>query len=119
MGGMADAVVLAFAGGAFPRAVGVAEEDLELEVGGEGLVLGHFLVLVVGEALAQDARQGREFALEGLAHAGGVLLRQVAEEGVAAHLPAVQWKLQNLTRLKTVCPAKFRAQAEELHLRWA
>ena len=28
---MADTVILAFAGGAFPRAVGVAEEDLELE----------------------------------------------------------------------------------------
>lgn len=55
---VADAVVLAFAGGALPRTVGVAEEDLELEVGGEALMLGHFLALIIGEALAQDARQG-------------------------------------------------------------
>lgn len=55
---MADAVVLAFAGGSFPWAMGVAEEDLELEVGGEALMFGHFLALIIGEALAQDAGQG-------------------------------------------------------------
>ena len=78
-----DAVVLAFAGGPFPRAMGVTEEDLELEVGGEALMFGHFLALVIGEALTQNAWQGREFAFEGFAHARGVLLRKMAEEGVA------------------------------------
>ena len=42
---MANAVVLVFAGGALPRAVGMTEEDLELEVVGEKLVfectIGH------------------------------------------------------------------------------
>jgi hypothetical protein len=31
-----------------------------------------------------------------------------------AQLPAVQWKLQNLARLKKSNPAKFKAQADEL-----
>ena len=44
-----EAVVLALAGGAFPGAVGVAELDLELEVGRELGVFGHFLALVVGQ----------------------------------------------------------------------
>jgi len=50
---MTDAVVLAFAGGAFPGAVGMAEEDFELEIGGEDLVLGHFLALIISEGFAQ------------------------------------------------------------------
>jgi hypothetical protein len=70
---VADAVVLALAGGAFLRAVGVAEEDRELKVGREDLLLGHFLALAIGQALAQDAGQGREFTLERLAHAGDAL----------------------------------------------
>ena len=36
----------------------------------------------------------------------------------AAELPAVQWKLQNLTRLKKSNPAKFKAQADELEARF-
>ena len=39
---VADAIVLAFAGGAFPGTVGMAKEDLELEVCGGGLVLRPF-----------------------------------------------------------------------------
>lgn len=35
-----------------------------------------------------------------------------------AELPAVQWKLQNLARLKKSNPAKFRAQADELAKRF-
>lgn len=36
-----------------------------------------------------------------------------------AELPAVQWKLQNLSRLRQTNPTKFRLQAEELHRRFA
>ena len=42
-------------------------------------VLGHFLVLVVGRREAQLGGQVGEFALEGLAHARGVSLRQLTE----------------------------------------
>ena len=34
------------------------------------------------------------------------------------HLPAIQWKLQNLARLKKSNPAKFAQQAEELRARF-
>jgi len=34
-----------------------------------------------------------------------------------ADLPANQWKLQNLARLKTVNSAKFQAQTDELRRR--
>ena len=34
-------------------------------------------------------------------------------------LPAIQWKLQNLARLKKSNPAKFARQAEELGTRFA
>ena len=77
---VAEAVVLAFAGGAFPGAVGVTEVDFEFEVGGELGVLGHFLSLVVGEREAQLGGQVGEFALERLAHAGGVFFREVTQE---------------------------------------
>lgn len=80
---VADAVVLALAGGPLPGAVGVAKEDFQFEVGREGLVLGHFLALVVGETLAQQGGQRSQFALEGLPHAPGVLFGQMAQEGVA------------------------------------
>lgn len=60
---MADATVLAFAGPAFPGAVGMAKKDLEAEVGGEGLVLGHLLTLVVSEA--QTARNDNYHLLTG------------------------------------------------------
>lgn len=76
-----DPTVLAFAGPAFPRAVRVAEEDLEIEVGGELLMLGHLLALVVSEGLEQSGRDAIEFTREGLAHAGGVLFPEVAKEG--------------------------------------
>jgi len=36
-----------------------------------------------------------------------------------AQLPAVQWKLQNLARLKKANSAKFKAQADELRARFA
>ena len=36
-----------------------------------------------------------------------------------AQLPAVQWKLQNLARLKKSNPAKFKLQADELQKRFA
>lgn len=36
-----------------------------------------------------------------------------------AQLPAVQWKLQNLTRLKKANSEKFKAQADELRARFA
>jgi hypothetical protein len=35
-----------------------------------------------------------------------------------AQLPAVQWKLQNLARLKKTNPKKFKAQADELERRF-
>ena len=35
-----------------------------------------------------------------------------------SQLPAIQWKLQNLARLRKSNPAKFRAQAEELRQRF-
>ena len=50
---VADATVLALAGAALPRAVRMAEEDLQVEIGGEQLVLGHLLALVVGEGFEQ------------------------------------------------------------------
>jgi hypothetical protein len=34
-------------------------------------------------------------------------------------LPAIQWKLQNLARLKKTNPTKFAQQAEELRTRFA
>jgi len=34
-------------------------------------------------------------------------------------LPAIQWKLQNLARLKKSNPVKFAQQAEELRTRFA
>ena len=48
-----EAVVLVFAGGSFPGAVGVTEVDFEFEVGGNLGVLGHVLSLVVGRQEAQ------------------------------------------------------------------
>ena len=75
-----DAVVLALAGGALPGAVRVAEENLEVEMGGELRVLGHFFALVVGQREAQLRGELAEFALEGRAHAGGVFVGQVAEQ---------------------------------------
>ena len=79
---VADATVLAFAGPAFPGAVGTAEKDLEAEVGGEGLVLGHLLALVVSEAETELGRDVDETASEGLTHASGVFSLQRAEHGV-------------------------------------
>ena len=54
---VADATVLAFAGAALPRAVRVAEEDRQVDIGGEQLGLGHLLALVVGEGFADDNRR--------------------------------------------------------------
>ena len=56
---VADATVLAFAGTALPRTVRVAEEDLQVEIGGEQLGLGHLRALVVGEGFADDNRASR------------------------------------------------------------
>lgn len=81
---VADAAVLALAGAALPRAEGVAEEDLQVEVGGEGPMLGHFLALIIGQGLAQRQGNGGKAAGEGLAHALSVLLGQVAEHGEAS-----------------------------------
>ena len=36
-----------------------------------------------------------------------------------SQLPAIQWKLQNLARLKRANPKKFAQQAEELRTRFA
>ena len=78
---MADAAVLALARAAFPRAVGVAEEDLEAEVSGEDFVLGHLFALIISEAVTQGHRDESQAAGEGFAHAGGVLFGQVAQHG--------------------------------------
>ena len=80
---VADATVLAFAGAALPRAVRVAEEDLQVEIGGEELVLGHLLALVVGEGFEQSRWDVIQFTREGRAHSGGVFFREMAEEGEA------------------------------------
>ncbi len=81
---MADATVLAFAGPAFPGAVGMAKKDLEAEVGGEGLVVGYLLTLVVSEAQTELGRDVDETTSEGLTHASGVFLLQTAEHGVTS-----------------------------------
>ena len=78
---VADAIVLTLTGGPLPRAMGMAEEDLQLEVCGERGVFGHLLALVVGEAFTQGAWQGRELAFKGLPYAGGVFLGKVTEDG--------------------------------------
>jgi len=57
------ATVLALAGVALPRAVRMAEEDLQVEIGGEQLVLGHLLALVVGEGFEQGRWDVIEFTL--------------------------------------------------------
>ena len=80
---VADAIVLTLTGGSLPRAMGMAEEDLQLEVCGERGVFGHLLALVVGEAFTQGAWQGRELALKGLPYAGGVFLGKVTKDGEA------------------------------------
>src|SRR5580698_5565386 len=80
---MADAIVLALAGGTLPRAVGVAEKDLELKVGGELGVFGHFLALVVGEGETQPGGQRGELAGERFTDALGVLGGEVAKEDEA------------------------------------
>lgn len=38
--------------------------------------------------------------------------------GHLPQLPAIQWKLQNLARLKKCNPTKFKAQADELRQRF-
>jgi len=80
---MANAVVLAFAGGALPRAMGVAEEDLELEFIRELGVFGHFFALVVSEGATQPVGQRGELAGERFADARGVLGGKVAKDDVA------------------------------------
>jgi len=80
---VADATVLALAGAALPRAVRMAEEDLQVEIGGEQLVLGHLLALFVGEGFEQGRWDVIEFTREGRAHVGGVFFREMAEEGEA------------------------------------
>ena len=61
----------------------MAEEDLQVEIGGEQLVLGHLLALVVGEGFEQGRRDVIEFTREGRAHVGSVFFREMAEEGEA------------------------------------
>ena len=80
---VADSSILAFAGAALPRAMRMTEENLEAEVGGEGLVLGHFLALVVSETQAELSRYVAEAPSERLTNAGRVFCRQVAEHRVA------------------------------------
>ena len=80
---VADAVVLALAGGALPRTVRVAEEDLQCEVGGQGDVFGHFLSLVVGEGFPQGGGDRQQLARKGFAHGRSVLLWEVAQKSVA------------------------------------
>ena len=45
-----DASVLAFTGAAFPRAVQMAEEDIQAKIDREDLVLRHLFTLVIGWA---------------------------------------------------------------------
>lgn len=63
--------------------MGVAKEQLQAKISGEDGVLAHLDVLIVGEGFARGLRDGEQLAGEGLAHALGVLDRQVAQEGVA------------------------------------
>ena len=71
---VADASVLAFASASFPWAERVAEENVQPEIGGEDLVLGHLFALVVGQAQAQGLGYLQEPAGECLPHARGVFL---------------------------------------------
>ena len=93
---VADAAVLAFAGAAFPGAVRVTEEDLQVEVGGQQLVFGHLLALIIGEGFEQSGRNGLKFARKSFAHAGGVFLREVAKKGetgrITSFCPQYQYK---------------------------
>jgi len=80
---VADSAILAFAGTALPGAVRMTEKNFEAEVGGEGLVLGHFLALVVSETKAELSWNAAEAARERLTNAGRVFCGQVAEHRVA------------------------------------
>ena len=80
---VADSAILAFAGAALPRTVRMTEENFEAEVGGEGLVLGHFLALVVSETQAELSGDVAEAASERLTNAGRVFCGKVAEHRVA------------------------------------
>ena len=57
---MAGVAVLAFAGAAFLRAVGMAEKDLQSELGCECLVLGPLFALIPSEAEAKRGGNGGE-----------------------------------------------------------
>jgi len=80
---VADAVVLTFTGGALPRTVRVAEEDLQSEVGGQGDVFGHFLSLVVDEGFPQGGWDRLQLARNVCAHGRSVPLWEVAQKSVA------------------------------------
>lgn len=77
---VAHATVLAFAGAALLRAVRVAEEDLQVEIGGEQLALGHLLGLVVGDGFEQGRWDVIQFTLDSREHACGGFFREMADE---------------------------------------
>jgi hypothetical protein len=60
----------------------MAEKDFDVEVGGESLVLRHYLALVVSEALTQRHGDNGQASSKGFADALGILLRQMAKHGV-------------------------------------
>lgn len=64
MGGTRGWAIGVFVGAALPRAVGVAEEDVHVELGAEGFVQGHLRALVVGHGFAQALGDGLEPAFE-------------------------------------------------------
>ena len=80
---VADSAILAFAGATLPTAMGMTEENLEAEVGGEGLMLGHLLALVVSETQAELSGDVDEAASERLTNASRVFCGQVAKHRVA------------------------------------
>ena len=70
---------LAFACAALPRAVRVAGEDLQVEIGGEHPVSGNLTALILGERFEQGRWNVVHFTRRVHAHVGGVIFREMAE----------------------------------------